>query len=209
MNKKNLRFVLDTLASMYPHAFCELTHSNALELTIAVVLSAQCTDKKVNSVTKHLFQKFQTPQDYLNVTVEELEEDIKSIGLFRSKAKHIQGLCQLLQDRYDNQVPNTREELIKLPGVGRKTANVVISNAFNTPAIAVDTHVERVTKRLGICKGHMNVLEVEQTLMKNIPKEEWTQTHHRLVFFGRYHCKAQKPSCLTCPLLAICPFAKG
>lgn len=209
MNKKDLRFVLDTLGAMYPHAFCELTHSNAFELTIAVVLSAQCTDKKVNSVTKHLFQKYQTPQDYLNVTVEELEEDIKSIGLFRSKAKHIQGLCQLLQDHYDNQIPNTREALVKLPGVGRKTANVVISNAFDTPAIAVDTHVERVTKRLGICKTDMNVLEVEQTLMKKIPKEEWTQTHHRLVFFGRYHCKAQKPSCVTCPFLTICPFAKG
>jgi endonuclease-3 len=208
MNKKNLRFVLDTLEEMYPEAFCELTHSNPFELTIAVVLSAQCTDKKVNSVTKHLFEKYKTPQDYLSVTVEEIEEDIKSIGLFRSKAKHIQGLCRLLQDQYGNQIPNIREELIKLPGVGRKTANVVISNAFNTPAIAVDTHVERVSKRLGICKPEMNVLEVEKTLMKKIPKEEWTQTHHRLVFFGRYHCKAQKPNCLECPLLSSCPEGK-
>ena len=129
-----------------------------------MLLSAQCTDVLVNKVTKDLFQKYKTPQDYLNVSLEELQQDIRSIGLFRNKAKNIQKLCQLLIEEYDGQVPNTRDELVKLPGVGRKTANVVVSVAFGIPAIAVDTHVERVSKRLGFCRWKDSVLEVEKTL---------------------------------------------
>ncbi|GAA0360237.1 endonuclease III [Bacillus horti] len=204
MNKKNMQTVLDTLKEMFPDAYCELDHANAFELTIAVLLSAQCTDKKVNEVTADLFQKYKTPDDYIAVPLEELEQDIKRIGLYRNKAKNIKALSQLLIEQYNGEIPPVHEELVKLPGVGRKTANVVMSNAFDYPAIAVDTHVERVSKRLGICKWKDSVLQVEQTLMKKVPKEEWTMTHHRLIFFGRYHCKAQNPQCEICPLLELC-----
>lgn len=189
---------------MFPDAHCELVHSNPFELVIAVALSAQCTDVLVNKVTKDLFNKYKTPEDYLRVPLEELQNDIRSIGLYRNKAKNIQNLCRLLLDEYDGEVPRDRDELTKLPGVGRKTANVVVSVAFNIPAIAVDTHVERVSKRLGICRWKDSVLEVEKTLMKKVPKDEWSVTHHRLIFFGRYHCKAQNPQCPSCPLLELC-----
>lgn len=204
MNKKNMQRILDTLKDMYPDAHCELHHENPFELTIAVLLSAQCTDKKVNQVTASLFKKYKTPWDYLSVSLEELEQDIKQIGLFRSKAKNIQKLCKALIDEHQGEVPRAHEDLTKLAGVGRKTANVVVSNAFGVPAIAVDTHVERVSKRLGICRWKDSVLEVEKTLMKKVPMEEWTETHHRLIFFGRYHCKAQSPSCEICPLTDLC-----
>lgn len=204
LNKEQIRFCLDEMGRMFPDAHCELNHANPFELVIAVALSAQCTDALVNKVTKGLFEKYKTPQDYLNVELEELQNDIRSIGLFRNKAKNIQKLCRLLIDEYDGEVPNDRDELTKLPGVGRKTANVVVSVAFGTPAIAVDTHVERVSKRLAFCRWKDSVLEVEKTLMKKVPKEEWSVTHHRLIFFGRYHCKAQNPQCHECPLLDIC-----
>lgn len=204
LNLKQIRHVLDTIAEMFPDAEGELNHSNPFELLIAVVLSAQCTDKLVNKVTADLFKKYKTPEDYVAVPVEELEQDIRSIGLYRSKAKNIQKLSQVLIDDYDGNVPETKEELVKLAGVGRKTANVVASVAFNVPAIAVDTHVERVSKRLGICRWKDSVLQVEETLMRKIPKEEWSETHHRLIFFGRYHCKARNPNCPECPLLDLC-----
>lgn len=204
LNKKQIRYCLDEIAKMFPNAECELEHANPFELVIAVVLSAQCTDALVNKVTKDLFKKYQTPEDYLQVPLEELQNDIKSIGLFRNKAKNIQKLCKSLIEEYGGEVPHSKEELIKLAGVGRKTANVVASVAFGEPAIAVDTHVERVSKRLGICKWKDSVLEVEETLMKKVPKEEWSVTHHRLIFFGRYHCKAKNPNCPECPLLDIC-----
>lgn len=204
LTKKEIRYVLDTMADMFPHAHCELIHTNPFELLIAVVLSAQTTDANVNRVTEKLFQKYKTPEDYLAVPQSELEEDIRSIGLYRTKAKNIQKLCRKLLDEYDGNVPQTREELMQFPGVGRKTANVVISVAFNVPAIAVDTHVERVAKRLGFCRWKDSVLEVEKTLMRKIPEEEWSISHHRFIFFGRYHCKAMNPNCLECPLLSIC-----
>jgi endonuclease-3 len=204
LNNTQIRFCLDKMGEMFPSAHCELNHSNPFELVIAVSLSAQCTDALVNKVTKELFKKYKTPEDYLNVPLEELQNDIRSIGLYRNKAKHIQSLCRLLLERYDGQVPNDRDELINLPGVGRKTANVVVSVAFGTPAIAVDTHVERVSKRLAICRWKDTVLEVEKTLMKKVPKDEWSITHHRMIFFGRYHCKAQNPQCGSCPLLELC-----
>lgn len=181
-----------------------MNHSNPFELVIAVALSAQCTDALVNKVTRNLFQKYKTPEDYLNVSIEELQEDIRSIGLYRNKAKNIQKLCKLLLDEYGGVVPQDRDELTKLPGVGRKTANVVVSVAFGVPAIAVDTHVERVSKRLGFCRWKDSVLEVEKALMKKVPMDEWSVTHHRMIFFGRYHCKAQKPQCEICPLLDLC-----
>ncbi len=204
LNNTQIRFCLDKMGEMFPDAHCELTHSNPFELVIAVALSAQCTDVLVNKVTKNLFEKYKTPEDYLRVSIDELQNDIRSIGLFRNKAKNIQNLCRLLLDEYNGEIPSDRDELTKLPGVGRKTANVVVSVAFQIPAIAVDTHVERVSKRLGICRWKDSVLEVEKTLMKKVPKDEWSVTHHRLIFFGRYHCKAQNPQCPSCPLLELC-----
>lgn len=193
-----------TIAEMFPDAHCELNHGNAFELAIAVMLSAQCTDALVNRVTPALFQKYHQPEDYLAVPIEELQNDIRSIGLFRNKAKHIRQMCACLIEDYGGQLPETRDELVKLPGIGRKTANVIASVAFGQPAIAVDTHVARVTKRLGICRWKDSVLEVENTLMKRVPREKWSVTHHRLIFFGRYHCKAAHPNCPACPLLDLC-----
>ncbi|HDR7491566.1 endonuclease III [Bacillus cereus group sp. BfR-BA-01538] len=204
LNKTQIRYCLDTMADMYPEAHCELIHENPFELVIAVALSAQCTDALVNKVTKNLFQKYKTPEDYLSVSLEELQQDIRSIGLYRNKAKNIQKLCRMLLDDYNGEVPNDRDELTKLPGVGRKTANVVVSVAFGIPAIAVDTHVERVSKRLAMCRWKDSVLEVEKTLMKKVPMDEWGVTHHRMIFFGRYHCKAQRPQCEECRLLEVC-----
>lgn len=204
LNKTEIRRCLDTFAEMFPDAECELVHENPFELTIAVLLSAQCTDVLVNKVTESLFKKYKTPEDYLAVSLEELQNDIRSIGLYRNKAKNIQTLAQTLLDEYDGQVPKEREELVKLAGVGRKTANVVMSVAFGEPAIAVDTHVERVAKRLAFCRWKDSVLEVERTLMRKIPVDEWSDTHHRMIFFGRYHCKARNPECVSCPLLDIC-----
>ncbi|UOQ47607.1 endonuclease III [Gracilibacillus caseinilyticus] len=204
LTKKDITIVRKELENMFPDAECELIHENPFELVIAVLLSAQCTDALVNKVTKDLFQKYKTPEDYLAVTLEELQSDIRSIGLYRNKSKNIRKLCETLIEKYDGIVPNTKEELESLAGVGRKTANVVASVAFGEPTIAVDTHVERVSKRLGICRWKDSVLEVEKTLMRKIPKEEWSDTHHRMIFFGRYHCKAKSPQCETCPLLDLC-----
>lgn len=208
MNAVMVRQVLNIIAEMFPDAHCELNHRNPFELTIAVLLSAQCTDETVNKVTAALFDKYRTPQDYLSVPLEELENDIRRIGLFRNKAANIQKLCRIIIDKHDGEIPRTHEELTELPGVGRKTANVVMSNAFDVPAIAVDTHVERVSKRLGIAKADDSVLEVEKKLMRKVPREEWTITHHRLIFFGRYHCKAQNPKCELCPILEQCKEGK-
>ena len=208
MTKKEYLEFLDEISRMFPDAHCELLHDNPFELLIAVVLSAQCTDALVNKVTRDLFEKYKAPADYLSVPIEELESDIRSIGLYRSKAKNIQGLCHRLLEQYGGEVPKAHEDLISLPGVGRKTANVVVSNAFDTPAIAVDTHVERVAKRIGLCKTNATVLEVERKLMRLTPRERWTETHHQLIFFGRYHCKATRPNCETCPVLSLCPFGR-
>ena len=204
LTKKDIRFSLDQMTEMFPDAHCELIHKNPFELVIATLLSAQTTDVNVNRVTADLFQKYSTPEDYLAVSLEALQQDIRSIGLYRTKANNIQKLCRTLLDDFEGVVPKTREELMQLAGVGRKTANVVMSVAFGEPAIAVDTHVERVAKRLGFCRWKDSVMQVEETLMKKIPQEEWSDTHHRLIFFGRYHCKSQRPNCGECPLLIVC-----
>lgn len=204
LTKKQWEHCLEVMDEMFPDAHCELVHDNPFELTIATLLSAQCTDVLVNKVTKTLFQKYKTPEDYLAVPLEELQNDIRSIGLYRNKAKNIQSLCQILLTDYNGEIPQSREQLVTLPGVGRKTANVVLSVAFNIPALAVDTHVERVSKRLGLCRLKDTVLEVEETIMKKTPKENWSKTHHQIIFFGRYHCKAQNPQCHICPLLDDC-----
>ena len=197
-----------TMGDLFPDAHCELNHRNAFELLIATILSAQATDVGVNKVTPKLFERFPTPAQLAAASEESVIECIQSLGLYRSKAKNIRLCAQQLMERFDGEVPQTREELVSLAGVGRKTANVVMSVAFNIPAFAVDTHVERISKRLQICRQKDSVLEVEETLCRKIPKELWSRAHHWMIFFGRYHCIARKPKCHECPLLEMCAFGK-
>lgn len=204
MIKEKVDRILSVIDTMYPHAECELVHNNHLELLIAVVLSAQTTDNSVNKLTKSLFNKYKTIEDYANAPIEQLQDDIRSIGLYRNKAKAIKGLTTKILNEYDGIVPNTRKELESLPGVGRKTANVVLSVAFKEANFAVDTHVERIAKRLGFAKKDDSVLTVEKKLMKAIPKDRWIKSHHQFIFYGRYFCKAVNPSCNICELYDIC-----
>ena len=191
LSKKQTLQIIEAMGNLFPYATCELIHKNAFELLIAVMLSAQTTDVSVNKITPSLFEKYATPEAFVAAPVEDIMEQLKTIGLYRNKAKFIKGCCQMLLSEFGGQVPRSRKELESLPGVGRKTANVVLSVGFNEPAIAVDTHVERVTKRLGICPPNATVREVEEILMKQLPKEIWGIAHHRLIFFGRYQCIAR------------------
>ena len=199
---------VQTMGDLFPDAHCELNHRNAFELLIATILSAQATDVGVNKVTPRLFKRFPTPAHLAEASEEAVIECIQSLGLYRSKAKNIRLCAQQLLERFNGEVPRTREELVSLAGVGRKTANVVMSVAFNIPAFAVDTHVERISKRLQICRQKDTVLEVEETLCRKIPKELWSRAHHWMIFFGRYHCIAHKPKCHECPLLEMCAFGQ-
>ena len=199
---------VQTMGDLFPDAHCELNHRNAFELLIATILSAQATDVGVNKVTPKLFERFPTPAHLAEASEEAVIECIQSLGLYRSKAKNIRLCAQQLLERFNGEVPSTREELVSLAGVGRKTANVVMSVAFNIPAFAVDTHVERISKRLQICRQKDTVLEVEETLCRKIPKELWSRAHHWMIFFGRYHCVARKPKCHECPLLEMCAFGQ-
>lgn len=199
---------VQTMGDLFPDAHCELNHRNAFELLIATILSAQATDVGVNKVTPRLFERFPTPAHLAEASEEAVIECIQSLGLYRSKAKNIRLCAQQLLERFNGEVPRTREELVSLAGVGRKTANVVMSVAFNIPAFAVDTHVERISKRLQICRQKDTVLEVEETLCRKIPKELWSRAHHWMIFFGRYHCIARKPKCHECPLLEMCAFGQ-
>lgn len=199
---------LNRMYQMFPDAVGELHSESPFQLLIAVILSAQATDVSVNKATPALFAVYPTPEAMAQAPMEDLIAKIKTIGLYRNKAKNIKACAQMLLENYGGSVPTTREELIKLPGVGRKTANVVLGDAFGVPAIAVDTHVERVTKRLRICKLSASVTEVEATLMRKIPKELWVKSHHTLIFFGRYHCTARAPKCDICPLLDMCQDGK-
>lgn len=199
---------VQTMGDLFPDAHCELNHRNAFELLIATILSAQATDVGVNKVTPRLFERFPTPAHLAEASEEAVIECIQSLGLYRSKAKNIRLCAHQLLERFNGEVPSTREELVSLAGVGRKTANVVMSVAFNIPAFAVDTHVERISKRLQICRQKDTVLEVEETLCRKIPKELWSRAHHWMIFFGRYHCIARKPKCHECPLLEMCAFGQ-
>lgn len=196
--------ILNTFDEMFPDAKCELKHSNNLELLIAVMLSAQTTDESVNKLTATLFNKYKTVEDYAEASLPELESDIRSIGLYRNKAKNIKAMAKALQTRFNGVVPNSFDGLQSLPGVGRKTANVVMAEAFNYPSLAVDTHVARISKRLGFAKPDDSVLTIEKKLMKTIPKDRWIKTHHQMIFFGRYHCRALSPHCKECTLVDIC-----
>ena len=196
--------ILAKLTEMFPDAHCELIHRNPFELAVAVVLSAQTTDVSVNKVTPQLFEKFPTPQALASASLEEIESCIHRIGLYHNKAKSIQGLARGVVEQFDGVMPQTMEELMSLPGVGRKSANVIMSVCFGMPAIAVDTHVERVSKRLRLAAPKDTVLEVEKKLMRKLPKSEWSHAHHLFIFFGRYFCKAKNPQCQDCPFTSYC-----
>ncbi len=197
--------VLDILERNYPDATTELKHRSPFQLLIATILSAQTTDRQVNKVTPELFRKFPGPADIAEAPVEEIENMIRTCGCYRSKAKNIKEACGILMERYNGKVPSTVEELMELPGVGRKTANVVASNAFGVAAIAVDTHVFRVSNRIGLVKAS-DVHKTEEQLMDNIPGEKWSRAHHWLIHHGRRVCKARKPLCHKCPLTHLCDY---
>lgn len=195
-----------TLEHLYPHAECELIHHSALELLVAVMLSAQTTDAMVNRVTPNLFLKYRTPEDYVKAPLAEIEDDLKRIGLYKNKAKNLQTLMQQLLMRHDGNVPADQEALEALAGVGRKTANVVLSVWFHEPRFAVDTHVIRVSKRLKLAYLKDDPLQIETKLMKKFPRPAWSKLHHQFIFFGRYHCKAKAPLCDVCPLQSECRY---
>lgn len=196
--------VIDYLDELFPNAKCELNYNRDYELLLAVVLSAQCTDKSVNKVTKVLFDKYKSIKDFSMASINDIEDIIREIGTYKKKSKYIIDITKKLDsDGYDY-VPNDRKYIESLSGVGHKSANVFLSNIYNVPAIAVDTHVSRVCKRLGIVKENDNVLDIEKKLMKKIPKDKWISMHHRLVLFGRYYCKAKNPKCDNCSLRNMC-----
>jgi endonuclease-3 len=196
--------MLARLAETYGNTTTALEYRNPFELMIAVILSAQCTDVRVNIITARLFPEYSTPEKILELGQDGLEAKIRDCGLFRAKAKNILAACQILCERYHSQVPAQYDELITLPGVGRKTANVLVSCLFGTPAIAVDTHVFRVANRLRLATGK-TPLEVEKGLMKSIPREDWSHAHHWLIWHGRQICRARQPRCGECPLADLCP----
>ncbi|MGL4774297.1 MAG: endonuclease III [Clostridium sp.] len=201
--KQRTKKILDILKETYPDAKCELNHENAFQLLVATILSAQTTDKKVNEVTETLFRDYPDLESFSTLSNDELEEKIKQIGLYRNKAKNLVLMCNQLKQKFNGEVPNTMEGITSLAGAGRKTANVVLSNAFGVPSIAVDTHVFRVGNRLGLANSD-NVLEVEKQLQKELPKKEWSLAHHLLIFHGRRCCSSQRPKCGECPLSTIC-----
>lgn len=195
------------LKKLFPDAICELNFKNDYELMVAVVLSAQCTDKRVNQVTPALFAKYPTFFDLANANIFDVEAIIKSCGFYHNKARNIIEASRQVCTKYNGKLPSTLEELTTLAGVGRKTANVLLSNVFRIPSIAVDTHVFRVSNRIGLSKSN-DVLDCENQLMKNIRKENWSEMHHLLVLFGRYYCKARKPQCKNCVLIDVCKEGK-
>ncbi|MDN6626450.1 MAG: endonuclease III, partial [Pisciglobus halotolerans] len=191
LSKKASVEVIEAMGEIFPQAQCELIHSNPFQLLIAVMLSAQTTDIAVNKVTPSLFEVYPTPESFVEASITDIMEKIRTIGLYRNKAKYIKGTAEKIKNEFNGKVPSTRKELMSLPGVGRKSANVVLSVAFDEPAIAVDTHVERIAKKLGLCAKKATVREVEETLMNKLSPEMWGKAHHRLIFFGRYQCPAR------------------
>lgn len=200
--------ILDILEEMFPDAQCELVHQNLYQLIIAVILSAQTTDVSVNKITPVLFSRYPDVQSLAQGDIRDIEESIKNIGLYRNKAKMIKEMAQICVERYDGQIPSKRKDLQSLPGVGRKTANVVLSVWFDVAAIAVDTHVERISKRLYLAKPDDSVLKVEEKLRRKISRHRWNRAHHLFIFFGRYFCKAKAPMCEQCPFSGHCRYFK-
>lgn len=203
-----IKNILDYLDKLYPNPKCELNYNKDYELLIATVLSAQTTDKRVNMVTKNLFNKYQSIKELSEANISDIENIIREIGTFRKKSIYIHEITKKLYDDGYDYVPNDRKYIESLPGVGHKTANVFLANIYNEPTIAVDTHVSRVSKRLGIACKNDEVLEIERKLMKKVPKDRWSRTHHQLVLFGRYKCKAINPMCEDCEIKSLCKHEK-
>jgi len=202
--KHRARALARGLARRYPDAHCALIHDTPLQLLVATILSAQCTDVRVNVVTPALFARYPDARAFAEAAPTELETAIQSTGFFRNKAKNIIACCKQLVEKHDGQVPGTMAELIPLPGVGRKTANVILGNAFDTPGITVDTHVQRLSRRMGLTK-HSDPEKIERELMELIPEKDWTMFSHRMIFHGRQVCHARKPKCDECTLRELCP----
>jgi endonuclease-3 len=203
--KTRTRDVIRRLKRAYPDAKCSLNHSNPFELLVATILSAQCTDERVNIVTADLFRKYKKPEDYLKVSPRELEKDIQSTGFFRNKTKSIQGTSKVLSEEYGGQVPHTMDELLELPGVARKTANVVLGNAFGVKAgVVVDTHVTRLSRRLAFTE-QKTAEKIEHDLIEIVPKKDWVIFPHLLIAHGRKICKARNPLCAECAIEKLCP----
>ena len=201
--------IIDALARRYPAARCALDHHNPLELLVATIMSAQCTDVRVNMVTRTLFKRYRTAEDYANANPPEFEEAIRSTGFFRNKTKSVIAMAQRLVDRHDGRVPDTMEELVALPGVGRKTANVVLGNAFGkSEGVVVDTHVQRIAGRLGLTRER-DPVKIERDLMRLIPRDTWTLFSHLVIHHGRQICDARAPQCEICPVRDLCPSARG
>ncbi len=201
---KKIEDIIAYFDELFPNVTCELNYNNDIQLIIAVALSAQTTDKAVNKVTEKLYADCPTINELVNLTEEEIESYIKRLGLYKNKSKNIFKLCKIVFENYDGVVPSSRTDLEKLPGVGRKTANVMLAEYFNIPAFAVDTHVERVSKRLKIAFLNDNVNVVERKLMKKFPENTWIKLHHQFIHFGRYFCTARSPKCLECSLSTYC-----
>jgi endonuclease III len=203
--KQRTKKIIARLRKAYPDAHCSLNYSNPLELLVATILSAQCTDERVNIVTADLFRKYRKAEDFINVEQTELEQDIRSTGFYRNKAKAIQGACRLLVEQHGGRVPSTLEELLELPGVARKTANVVLGNAFGiSSGVVVDTHVGRLSQRLGLTR-HEQPEKIERDLIELVPQKDWVDFAHLLIYHGRAVCKARKPECASCTLEDLCP----
>lgn len=206
---QRIRPIIARLKRRYPEARCALDHQNPLELLVATILSAQCTDARVNLVTKDLFAKYRTAQDYAGASPAVFEQEIKSTGFFRNKTKSILGMAQALVERHGGRVPGTMDQLTALPGVGRKTANVVLGTAFGiNEGVVVDTHVSRIANRLKLTR-QPDPVKIEQDLMKLVPRKEWTDFSHLLIHHGRQICEARKPKCEICPVNELCPSAKA
>lgn len=206
--KKRAQRILRGFRVMYPEAQCELIHANSFQLAVAAILSAQCTDKRVNQVTPPLFKKYPRVEDWAAIPQATLEKDIHSTGFFRNKAANIRGLARELLERFNGELPQDLETLITLPGIGRKTANVLLISAFGRPGITVDTHCRRVTQRLGFTKS-VNPEHIETELKVLLPEKDWGDWSHGIVFHGRYCCKARTPACDQCRIAADCPSRKG
>lgn len=205
--KKRVQTIWPILKKTYPQAKCALEHSNPLQLLIATILSAQCTDVRVNIVTKTVFKKYKTAKDWADAPLSEIEQDIRTCGFYKNKALNIKSTCQKIIDEFSGKVPNTMDKLLMLNGVGRKTANVVLGNAFGMPGIVCDTHVIRLSRRLALSENTDNPEKLEFDLMEITPKENWTLFSHLLVFHGRNICQARKPDCPNCPIAKYCPAA--
>ena len=208
IGRERLKKVLSIIGEMFLDAKAELDYETPFQLLVAVILSAQTTDKAVNKVTPNLWARYPEIEDLAAANIEDVEGIIRNIGLYKNKAKNIVLTAQGILERFDGQVPKTHKELESLPGVGHKTANVVLGEIYHIPTIAVDTHVSRVSKRLNISAQDADVSEIEMDLMAKIPKKDWVQTHHRLIFFGRYHCLAKNPKCTVCPVQSYCQYYK-